>query len=241
MKSTKPKKRFTSEDLEKGLMLAGYLLPANVRELKEREAVEQFEKAEAEERKQTYFKRVVLAAEIAAQLRDEPTFGRVKFQKLVYLCEFAAHMNLANRYQKQTAGPFDNKFMHTIAAEFKRNKWFEVQEVVSNNIKRSKYVPLENVDGYKGYYERYFGSTDDSIQHVIQLFRKLDTARTELAATAHACILELAHKNRPVTRQELIDLFYGWSSAKSKFSENDIIGSANWLKENGLIDVEVSI
>jgi hypothetical protein len=48
-----------------------------------------------------YFKRIVLAAEIADQLYTEPTFGHVKFQKLVYLCEHRCRMRLSERYCKQ--------------------------------------------------------------------------------------------------------------------------------------------
>lgn len=239
MKSTKPKGRFTLDDFEKGLMLAGYILPSTVQDLQERESLEQHEKEEAEVARQTYFKRVVLAAEIASKLHQEPTLGKVKFQKLVYLCEFAAHMNLQSRYQKQTAGPFDNKFMHSIAEEFKKNKWFSVEEQMSNGFKRFKYVPMTNSNGYKDYYQRYFGSSDQSIQSIISLFRRKSTDDTELAATVHACITELSTKDLPITRDAITSLFYAWSSAKSRFSEQQIIDSAAWLKKNGLLEQDI--
>jgi hypothetical protein len=241
MKSIKPKKPFTLDDFEKGLMLAGYLMPANEQELKEKEAVEQLEKEQAEERKNVFFKRVVLAAEIAAKLHSEPTLGRVKFQKMVYVCEHAVEMNLMDRYLKLVAGPFDNKFMHSIAKEFKKNKWFDTVEVSSNGIRRTKYVPLENMNGYRQYYQRYFGSQDEIVQHVISLFRAMKSGTTELHATVHACIFELKSQNLPVTMEELTKLFYGWSEAKAKFAETDVLESAEWLKENGLIDVDLQL
>jgi hypothetical protein len=241
MKSIKPKKPFTLDDLEQGLMLAGYLMPANEQELIEKEAVEKLEKEQAEERKIIFFKRVVLAAEVAAKLHDEPTLGRVKFQKLVYLCEYVAAMDLLDRYLKQVAGPFDNKFMHSIAKEFKTNKWFETVEVLSNGIRRTRYVPLGNMKGYRQYYQRYFGAHDDAVQHVIRLFRTMKSGTTELHATVHACILELYAKSLPITQDPLITLFYAWSDAKAKFSEAEVLSSAEWLKENGLIDVDLQL
>lgn len=240
MKSMKPKKPFTMEDFEKGLMLLGYILPSSEQELKELEALEQFEKEQAIERQQTHFRRVVLAAEIVGKLYSEPTMGRVKFQKLVYLCEYAAEMELAHRYQKQAAGPFDHKFMHSVHLEFKKLKWFETKIVTSGDYKRTVYQPMSNVEGYKGYYNSYFGQLDDSIQHVIQLFRKQSTEKTELAATVHYCLCELEANGHPITLAALIKLFYDWSKAKSKFSEQDVLESARWLKQNGLTDIEVS-
>jgi hypothetical protein len=241
MKSMKPKKPFTQEDFEKGLMLLGLLLPSTEQDVQEKEALEQFEKEQGREKQQSHFRRVVLAAEIVSKLYSEPTMGRVKFQKLVYLCEYAAELELAHRYQKQTAGPFDNKFMHSVDKELKGNKWFESKLISSGDIRRTVYQPMSNAEGYKGYYNSYFGKLDDSIQLVIQLFRKQSTDKTELAATVHYCLCELASTGRLVSQAALVKLFFDWSKAKSKFSEQAVVESAHWLKENGLTDIEISV
>lgn len=89
-------------------------------------------------KKQIYFRRVVLAAEIASKLHDQPTFGHVKFQKLVYLCEQVSSMNLHSSYSKQAAGPYDRKFMHSIDKEFNKQKWFDVK--LENKDGRNKYL-----------------------------------------------------------------------------------------------------
>ena len=239
MKAMKPKKPFTHEDFEKGLMLLGYLMPSSEQELKEKEALEQFEKEQGKEKQQTHFRRVVLAAEIIGKLYTEPTMGRVKFQKLEYLCEYAAEMDLAHRYQKQAAGPFDRKFMHSVHQELAKQKWFESKDVMSGEYKRTVYQPMSNAEGYKSFYQTYFGLVDDSIQHVITLFRKKDTHKTELAATVHYCLRELHEKGQALTKASLISLFYAWSKTKKKFTEQEILDSAHWLKQNGLIDVEI--
>jgi hypothetical protein len=130
MKSTNnERKTFSMEDFEKGLMLAGLISPKTTTEINERKEPERYEQTLKKEKKELYFKRAVLAAEIAYQLHSDFTFGRIKFQKMVYLCEHVADMNLEERYSKQAAGPFDNKFMHSIHTEFTRQKWFEVEIV----------------------------------------------------------------------------------------------------------------
>ena len=238
MQSTKTDKTFFSmEDFEKGLMLAGYIMPSSVAEINEREELEKYEAQLTSQPKNIYFKRVVLAAEIASKLCNEFAFGRVKFQKLVYLCEHAANMNLEYRYQKQAAGPFDNKFMHTIDKEFKKQKWFAVEKVVDKNISRYKYTPLENIENYKRYYDNYYKDLDEKIQFIIELFRKRKTDFTELATTVFACYLELKASQENIPKAQLLKLFYDWSEKKKRFPENEVIESYLWLQENGLIPI----
>jgi len=239
MKSMKPKQPFTQEDFEKGLMLLGYLLPASAEDVNDMEALSKFAKEQAEQNRKNYFNRVVLAAEILTKLHQEPTMGRIKFQKLVYLCECAAEMDFIHRYQKQTAGPFDGKFMHSIDKELKTKKWFGCKKVTSGKYTRTVYEPMEKADAYKEYYQRYFAKQDQKIQYVIGLFRKQDTDHTELAATVHYCLSALAGQDKLVTSQTLLDDFYKWSPAKSRFTASQILQSAQWLKEKGLTDVDV--
>lgn len=229
---------FSMEDFEKGLMLAGYIMPISTSEIIEREELEQYETKLGNAARITYFKRAVLAAEIAAQLHAEFTFGRVKFQKLVYLCEHVANMNLEYRYQKQAAGPFDNKFMHSIDAEFKKQKWFSVEKTVENNMNKFKYTPLPTLENYKKYFEKYYANDNDKIQFIINLFRTRKTDYTELATTVFACYLELKGKHREMSKSNLLTLFYNWSEKKKRFPENDVTASYTWLQDNGLIPLE---
>jgi len=226
---------FSMEDFEKGLMLAGYIMPNSTSEISEREELEKHETNLGNATRVTYFKRAVLAAEIAAQLHAEFTFGRVKFQKLVYLCEHVANMNLEYRYQKQAAGPFDNKFMHSIDAEFQKQKWFSVEKTFENNMKKFKYTPLPTLKNYKKYFDKYYANNNDKIQFIINLFRTRKTDYTELATTVFACYLELKGKRQEVNKTHLLTLFYDWSEKKKRFPENDVIASYTWLQENGLI------
>lgn len=240
MKSTKAEKNpFTMDDFVQGLMLAGYLIPGSIEEINQREALKKHEEEQvANSPKKLYFKRVVLAAEIVSKLYQEPTLGRIKFQKLVYLCEHRAGMDLQNRYSKQAAGPFDNKFMHSIDREFKKNKWFSaVKETTKDGLSRTKFIPLDNPDGHKTYFERYFHSENEQIQYIINLFRNMSTDKTELAATVFACVKELNSSDGSVEKGKLLTLFYEWSEKKKRFSEQEVLDSLDWLQEKGLINI----
>jgi hypothetical protein len=227
---------FSIEDFEKGLMLAGLISPSDIRELNERQALETHEKSLKQESKTTYFKRVVLAAEIANQLHAERTFGRVKFQKIMYLCEHAAEMNLQSRYSKQAAGPFDNKFMHTIELEFKKNKWFSVDKISDGGFTRTIYRTLENVENYKGYFTSYFKGEVESISKIINLFRTAKTDTAEIAATLYACRIELCNSGKTVFFRDILQLFYDWSEKKQRFDNTNVRAVWNWMVDVGLVD-----
>ncbi len=222
------------DDFEKGLVLLGLISPSSHAEINDIHSLEELEKNLSKERQKLHFKRTVLAAEIVSKLYDQPTFGRVKFQKLVYLCEHAANMQLAYRYSKQAAGPFDNKFMHSIHTEFKKLKWFDVKIIKEANYSKHTYIPLENSKKYLDYYSSYFKDQDENIQFVIQLFEKKNTNDTELAATVLACYLELSASDN-LSKESLLNLFYDWSDKKLRFSESQILASFIWLSQNHLI------
>jgi hypothetical protein len=226
---------FSLEDFEKGLMLPGLITPANVQELNERTRLIQYEKELKEQNRQTYFKRIVLAAEIANQLHEEPTFGRVKFQKLVYMCEHIASLDLQDRYVKQAAGPFDNKFMHSIEKEFKSHKWFDVIKKFEKGMTLTKYIPLENCTHYKSYYQSYYGNVSEQIDNIIQLFRKPKTDIAEISATLFYCNLEIRDTNQLFTIELLLKLFFEWSERKKIFSRTQVLSTWEWMKEKSLI------
>lgn len=177
-----------------------------------------------------FFKRVVLAAEIVSQLHDEPTFGHVKFQKLVFLCEQASNLNLEHLYAKQVAGPFDNKFMHTIDIEFKKQKWFKVERESKPGFIRFKYSPLEGCEKYKQYYNKYYSDLDDKIQWIINEFRTKRTDQVELIATLFACWLEILKDKELFSEDLLISKFYNWSEEKAKFSLPQVNFGIQWMK-----------
>lgn len=238
MKSTN--KKFTLHDFEKGLMLAGYLSPKNTSEVEERNILEEHDKANAKVKKEIYFKRAVLAAEIVNELKDEITFGRVKFQKMVYLCENVAHMKLSvDRYKKFAAGPFDSKFMHSINSEFKKQKWFDFEIIKDGNFSKPQYFELEKSDKYKEYYFRYFSEHDESIQRVIYLFRKEKTRFAELIATLFFCWKEIVDEKEIFSFELICEKFYTWAEEKKKFTKEEISRGISWMEIKQLTPLSI--
>jgi hypothetical protein len=234
MKSTNKKQPFTIEDFEKGLMLAGLITPHSESEIKEIEILKEYDKNLSKKKSLIYFKRAVLAAEIVNNLKSEFTFGRVKFQKMVYLCEHACNMNLQDRYTKFAAGPFDNKFMHSINKEFQKQKWFDIKYDKNKGYNKPIYSSTINTEKYKSYYSKYFGEQDESISKLIELFRNKKTREVELVATIYYCLLEIKENKELRNRKTLFTYFYRFADSKKQFSELEIISSLDWMKEKGV-------
>lgn len=235
MKQEKPNKQpFSLEDFEKGLMLAGFIFPNSINELHEKMELDKLEKEIREHNKQIYFKRIVLGAKIVSDLYEHSTFGRIKFQKLMFLCEHAANLNTLTRYAKQAAGPFDNKFMHSIEIEFESRRWFEIVKLTEGKITRTKYIPLEKVLQYESYYRNYFSEYSSRITYIIDLFKPLKTDTTEIAATLLACYLEI-DKDEQALETRLFEKFYAWSKEKNRFDLALVKNIWNWMKEKDLL------
>ncbi|MDD4993815.1 MAG: hypothetical protein PHR83_16460 [Paludibacter sp.] len=184
-----------------------------------------------EQSKKTYFKRVVLAAEIAKNLCNENTFGHVKFQKIMYLCEHAINMQLNENYCKQVAGPYDRKFMHSIDNELIKQNWFDVKQDKGSKYPKFIYTPLVGLQKQVEYYNNYFPN-DSDIKYIIQLFKTTKTDYVELIATLYACILEINDSENDDSK--ILDKLYSWSVEKKKFSELQAREALKWMKEKGI-------
>lgn len=179
----------------------------------------------------TYFKNLVLAAEIANQLYNEPTFGHVKFVKIFCLCNEVCNMKLNLKIGRYAAGPLDPKTMYSIDGEFKKRKWFSVKKSEYGY----KYEPLENSNAYKLYYERYFKNEKERIDSLIELFRKKNSDFCEIVATLFFVWKKLIEDNTIVNNPTLINGFYSWSKEKARFIQSEVEKRIEWMNENQII------
>jgi hypothetical protein len=234
------KKSFTIRDFEQGLMLAGYVTPINANEVTEKEMLYEYDKQNIKAKQIIYFKRSVLAAEIINELKDEKTFGRIKFQKMVYLCENVVHMNLSeDRYKKFAAGPFDNRFMHSINKELKEQKWFDVKIIKDGKYSKPLYFELEKKDNYKEYYSAYYSKYDEDIHRIISLLRKQKTDFVELIATIFFSWKEIIDEKQKFTNSLIYNKVYSWSKEKKRFSTDDIDSAIEWMENEKLTPLSI--
>jgi hypothetical protein len=186
-------------------------------------------KAPVKQLKNDYFKRLVLAAEIASQLYQEPTFGHVKFAKIQYLFEHTTYMQINSNYGRYAAGPLDPKHTHAINNEFRKRKWFKVTK---NEYGGFRYEPDENINDYKQYYLNYFNNQLKEINYLIGLFKKQKSEFCEVVATLFSVWQDFTDRGEAVTQPALLQNFYEWNEKKKRFEKHMLTEAIKWMKQN---------
>lgn len=177
-----------------------------------------------------YYRRTVLAAEIVWQLHKEPTLGHLKLQKLIYLCQKSADMQLPTNFLRQAMGPYDNRLMRSIDKQLKEKKWFEYKKE-----QVFKYQPLEKAGQHHNDFIKYFSAESESIQFIIDRFKTIKSDIVEIVATLYACLDNMQNENVIFSEALLIQRFYEWSDEKKKFKEDEVKRVFLRMKETGII------
>jgi hypothetical protein len=178
------------------------------------------------------FRRAVLAAEIVARLHKELTFGRVKFQKIVYLCEYHLGMDLEGSFQREAAGPFDNRLMRSVESQLEQQRWFGAQK----DGQRTFYVPMENAGGHLKYFDNYWAGYRDGLNSLIALLQPLDTERCEIVATLFAAWNDLIIARKTFNDGDVIkEVRANWHQSKKRFEEDRLRKALQWMRNNGLV------
>lgn len=179
---------------------------------------------------------LLLATEIIWKLHQTPTFGHVKLQKLIFLCQKTKKMDLPVNFLKQAMGPYDPKLQRYLDAELEKRGWFKYDEAQT-----LKYQPLANVGGHKLAFKAHFGEQMESIYHLIHLFEDTNSARIEIVATLFACWEELILNNHMVNDASLLSKFYEWSEFKGNYSAEQVKSALRWMESNSVVPQQSSI
>jgi len=141
------------------------------------------------------------------------------------LAEQIIQADLNWNYYRQTAGPYDNKFMHSVAYKLKANKWFEEENY--------KFKPLTKANEIDNYYKNYFGVVDSKLDTLFNLLKKATEAHCEVIATTYAVWNNMIIKNEGITDDKIIKYFFEWSTRKEKYSEKQVLNTIAWIKDKG--------
>lgn len=181
-----------------------------------------------------HFRRSVFAAEIVQRLHQEPTFGHVKCQKLIFLCEKRCSVDTGSTYRRQAAGPYDNRALRSIDSQLKKQQWYEARK----GDKGYRYVPLAKAGGHSGYFNRYFGNVASRFDEIIDIFRTAKTDQCEIVATLYAAWEDLLTTGNQVTDNQIVEqVLHHWHPSKQKITEERWRRALGWIKAKGLTPV----
>lgn len=170
------------------------------------------------------FAKQVLAGKIVSTFKGDPNFTEIKFQKVQYLAEHLIEADLNLNYYYQAAGPYDNKFMHSIYTDFRKQKWFDY--------KNKQFIPLEKQEKIEGYYQGYFAPARMQLDNLFDILYQLTEAEVEIVATLYAIWNNRIIEKRQSKDEELIAEFYQWSDRKQRYSKSQIESGLEFLRNN---------
>lgn len=172
------------------------------------------------------FAKLVLAGKIISECKDSLEFTNIKFQKLQHLAEHLTEADLNLNYYNQAAGPYDNRFMHTLYEKMKQQKWFSSRGY--------KYYPMEKAQEIDGHFSRYFGADNLQFSKLIKLLGKASEDQCEIVSTLYAVWNDRIIKKEPTTHEAIIADFLKWSERKQKYTTQQLNNAIKWMKEKEL-------
>ncbi|MDE5986874.1 MAG: restriction endonuclease subunit S [Prevotella sp.] len=177
-----------------------------------------------------HFRRSVLAAEIANRLCDEPTFGHVKMEKMLFLAERCCHIDIGSHYHRDAAGPYDNNALRSIDSQLKKQKWFEVQRTE----KGYRYAPMQNRGKHKTYFNRYYSGIVSIFDKIINTFKSQRTEQCEIVATLYSAWEDLLRSNKAFNDADIVnEVLNNWHESKKRISQDRWLKAIQWMRDNG--------
>lgn len=182
-----------------------------------------------------YFKRAVLAAEIIRFNQNNWRFGRIKLQKLLYLCEFTLQIEaVQGTYQRDAAGPHDNALMRSVTSIMEKQHWYRTIPAYRTG-GREEYVPLERAGTQSAYFDRYWGTTRQDFDNLMKLFYGIDTEGCQIIVTLYACWNDLLLEKKVVTDDSILSAALQWHEAKKEIPQGTWQHYFNWMKSSKFI------
>ena len=182
-----------------------------------------------------YFKRSVLAAEIADRLCEERTFGHVKMEKLFFLTEHLCHINIDSHYHRDAAGPYDNRALRSIDSQLKKQKWFEAKKMD----KGYRYIPMQNRGGHKKYFDKYYADVMPMFEKIIDTFKSSPTEQCEIVATLYSAWNDLLQRHQSFTDDDILnEVLNNWHESKKRISRDRWQTELDWMRATGFVPQE---
>lgn len=179
-----------------------------------------------------HFKRSVLAAEIANRLCEEPTFGHVKMEKLIFLTEHLCHIDTGSHYHRDAAGPYDNTALRSIDKQMKLHQWF----ALTKKDKGYRYMPMDKRGDHKKYFDKYYATILPMFDKVVETFKTCSTEQCEIVATLYSAWDDLQHRNQPFTDDDILnEVLNHWHESKKRISRSRWQKALNWMRKNGFV------
>lgn len=174
----------------------------------------------------------IIAGHIINQCNTDD-FGRVKFQKLLYLVEHVFQLDFNSNYQRKAAGPHDRALLNRIETKLQQYNFYRIPQDTRDN-KRVHYIPLSSAVELSGYFAEHFGNEKGAIDCFLNKFKKATWEQCEIIATLYAVWNNRILKKQVISDALLKQDFLNWDPNKAKYKDR-IDAALKWMKDKNII------
>lgn len=184
--------------------------------------------------------RVSIAAFVIDRLGNDPSLGRTKLEKCIYLLEATGSVDLMGDYQRKAAGPLDIEALYHkkfgIEAVAKNALIFNSVESKAGNSKRIEYSRGPKFDSAVREAETILGVNKSKAEKLLKILKAASTEQAEIIATVFAAWNDLLQAGaKPNAETIIYEVRNNWAETKERFTPARLKIALNWLREMKLV------
>ena len=179
---------------------------------------------------------LLVAAEIIRKHEGLQKFGRVKFQKIVYLAE--AHCGVhefGGKYQREAAGPLDRVLLNNLEGQLAETGLYRAEQTQDGGA--VTYKALGSSEDKRNALSRALGDRADGFRDMLAKLREMDTHGVEAITTLYAVWNDfLIEGEAPDDRAIITGVLQDWHpEKKDKFRTDELQTWLGWMRRNDFI------
>lgn len=179
------------------------------------------------------FTRGAIAAYILDKTYRQPTMGRVKFEKMLYLSETHVGIDLYGNYERKAAGPLDANYLVNLESLARKRHWFYRHDRGGEGY---FYRPGDAIADRVRAAVHVLGERRGRMDAMLNLFAPLDTERTEIVATLFAAWNDfLIDGYVPSDTAIISEVLERWHEAKQRIPEERWRDALRWMRSEGFV------
>jgi type I restriction enzyme S subunit len=179
---------------------------------------------------------MAVPAYIVHKLHKHQTFGRVKLEKMLYLTEGYAEIDMGGSYVRAAAGPLDMAFLNTLEERAQEADIFTKHP--REQTKGYHYTPGTHMADALATVEHLPHEQRERLDYFLGLFAELKTNRVEVVATLYAAWNDfLLDGHTPSDEMIIQDIHENWPGKceKPHFAPDKLHERLDWMREKGLV------
>lgn len=179
---------------------------------------------------------LLVAAEIIRKHERLQKFGRVKFQKIVYLAEAHCGVNeFSGKYQREAAGPLDRVLLNNLEDQLAETGLYRAEQTKDGGA--VTYKTMGSGDDKRDVLTRALGDRADCFRDMLDKLRDMDTHAVEAITTLYAVWNDfLIDGEAPDDRATIKGVIEDWHpEKKDKFRIDELQTWLGWMRRNDFI------